>query len=1346
MSVTNEKEYSFQVIEYMGTFGSEQYFTQIADGNPGVFSTSLFAEQNGITFGTEWSNPVAWGDYDKDGFLDILLPGSPCRIYHNNGDNTFTELTGLPLFYSRNGLSQWGDYDNDGDLDFIISGASVGDFSNPVTKIFRNDGAGIFTEQTQISLAGVYYSSVDWGDYDNDGDLDIMLTGATGSDPDFDPVSKIYRNNGNNTFTEQSQISLPGVFRGSALWGDYDNDGDLDILLNGELDYRYNNISKIYSNNGNNTFTEQTQIQLQSLLLSSSAWGDFDNDKDLDFLITTFSSMIIYQNLGNDNFTIYDWIGLGAARDACSAAWGDYDNDGYLDILLTNPGLDSKIFRNTRGIPWIPDNSHTYTTKWFNQQDDEALKSAGYGYVSWVDYDNDGDLDFLLAKGEKPTAVYKNNLIMKSGLFKSNTPPAAPSGLLSTKSPMGVTLKWNPVRNDETHFKTMTYNVRIGTFKDSANICPPHSASTGFRKVAAMGNAQMDTTFLLKKLASGNYYWSVQAVDQGLKGGAWSGVDSFIVKNTQAFFKTDTICQGLPTHFTDQSVAADSIRTWKWDFKDGTTAATQNPVHTFNSSGNYLVKLIITTKGNDKDSLELNVVVKLSPKTGLIAPVVCQGIATNITNSTISNGLTITTWNWNFGDGQTSTAQQHPSHGYLNAGDYLVKLKAIASNGCSDSISKNVTVANYPVAVITSNAPLSFCAGDSVVLSVAYNKNYAYQWLLNGTGLTNTDSSKIKSKQSGNYSVEVTNKIGNCKSTSELVKINVIDAPVSPTIILSGPVQFCQGDSVTLSVTNIPGNSYQWKLNGGTIGNNQNSLIAKSSGTYSLSVSNSSGCSVNSTNTVNVIVNPKPTVPTVSLSGATSFCQGGSLELSVINNPSYTYQWKNNGTNIPGATTNTFTAQNSGVYSLSISNSDGCISKTENVTVNAIAVPIAPLISASGQTQFCQGDSVTLSVTNITGNTYQWKLNGGAISNNQNSIVGKSLGVYSLTVSNSSLCSANSTNTINVIVNPRPTVPSVSISGNTSFCQGSNVVLSVPVNSTYNYQWINSGNNISGATSNSYIALNSGKYALKVSNTEGCSTLSQEVNVNVAPTPASPTINTIGSTTFCQGDSVTLSVTNITGNTYQWKLNGGAIEIIQNSLIAKSSGTYSLSVSNSSGCSVNSTNTYNVIVNPKPTVPTVSLSGAISFCQGGSVELSVINNPSYTYQWKNNGANISGATTNTFTAQNSGVYSLNISNSDDCVSKTENVTVNTIAVPIAPLISASGQTLFCQSDSVTLSVTNITGNTYQWKLNGGAIGTNTSQYTAPLFLPGTHLILHLLQDQSCYSTDKNNRLRVTYSR
>jgi predicted nucleotidyltransferase len=135
----------------------------------------------------------------------------------------------------------WGDYDNDGDLDILLTGRDSG--STRIAKVYQNTGSG-FGEVYAGSLTAVSSSSVAWGDYDNDGDLDILLTGW---DTNEIPVAKIYQNTGSG-FSEVYAGSLPGVRQGSAVWGDYDNDGDLDILLTGFNDDSSSAIAKIYRN------------------------------------------------------------------------------------------------------------------------------------------------------------------------------------------------------------------------------------------------------------------------------------------------------------------------------------------------------------------------------------------------------------------------------------------------------------------------------------------------------------------------------------------------------------------------------------------------------------------------------------------------------------------------------------------------------------------------------------------------------------------------------------------------------------------------------------------------------------------------------------------------------------------------------------------------------------------------------------------------------------------------------------------------------------------------------------------------------------------------------------------
>jgi PKD repeat protein len=979
---------------------------------------------------------------------------------------------------ARYGSASWGDYDNDNDLDLLITGATnFGPGYLPAySKIYQNDGSGIYTEQTQISLQSVYHSAADWGDYDNDGNLDIIITGATGDDPYFNPVTIIYRNNGNKTFTAMDQIDLPGVFRSEVKWVDYDNDGDLDIHLSGSLDYNlYSNcFSRIYRNDGNNNFTWESTVTFPDLWEPTAEWADFDNDGDMDLAMTTPGSLYAYRN-DNSSFTQILSKGYGYSSFGC-VIWGDYDNDGYIDILFSNFAGSAIIFRNNSGLN-------------FTELDDGSFNFTQVEGLEWCDYDNDGDIDIMVNSWGGICKIYKNNLYMRSGLFKANDPPAAPGSLDAVRSPNGMNLSWTPVRNDETPSSSLFYNVSIGTTKNNQDVSPSHSSGDGFRKIPKTGNAQLDTSYLMKNMEIGKYYWKVQAVDQGYKGGAWSAIDSFEVKNVQAFFSSDIVCAGDATQFLDQSVSTDGIIAWKWDFKDGTTSSVRNPSHIFPDGGNYNVKLVVTSTGGIKDSLEQIVTVKYRPSADFSAPPVCQGASTTITNMTDAKGLIISSWFWDFGDGQTSTLQQPPAHGYLGAADYTVLLKALASNGCRDSVTKTVIVANYPVAAVTANAPLTFCKGDSVTLTVPYNSDYHYKWKIGGTDITGADSNRFVAKLTGNYTSEIINSNGNCKTVSSEVNVTALNAPAAPVITSSGNLTFCHGDSVVLSVTNTAGYSYQWRLNGGAAGTNSNQYIAKSTGTYTLVVSNSTGCSVSSTNSITFTVNPVPVVGALALEGKKKFCSGESAILSIPATTGYTYSWKNSDSYIGGASSNSYTATSSGTYSLEVSNPSGCKVSTEPVTLEVAQQPVKPTIDYTGyKKEMClEENPLKLSVDKVVSDyTYRWYKNGTPFSNS--SFIEITDGAkYELEALKDICTSQRDSVTIKFSTTlPKPVI----------IPRGSAVwYLSTASRANY-YKWYFNGSVIPGAEGNIYIAgQNLGLYRLAISDDKKCYSFSDTVRI-----------------------------------------------------------------------------------------------------------------------------------------------------------------------------------------------------------------------------------------------------------
>ncbi len=379
-------------------------FSFIAASGPfeGAFLERTTAGIGGIVYGNS-----DWGDYDNDGDLDLVLVGfdpafNPSATIYNNVNGVFTPIpAGLTGVFDA--ACEWGDYDGDGDLDLFIAGLDAS-FVTRIAKIYRNDGGATFTD-IGAAVTGVDFASIDWGDYDNDGDLDLVIAGRYQFTPTQLYSTVIYRNDGAGVFTDIG-ASIVGVTDGSADWGDYDADGDLDLLITG-FDNTFGRHFKIYSNNAG-VFTE-IGAGLPGFGFSAADWGDYDNDGDLDIAVLGGKSSgtdgaFIYQN----NAGVFTDINAGLPDDIeeGSIQWGDYDGDGDLDLLLTgqdySPGdnITSAIFRNDAGI-------------FTNIQ--AGLEGVTFQSVGdWMDFDGDGDLDLFVAgeniPGDIVGRLYENTV------------------------------------------------------------------------------------------------------------------------------------------------------------------------------------------------------------------------------------------------------------------------------------------------------------------------------------------------------------------------------------------------------------------------------------------------------------------------------------------------------------------------------------------------------------------------------------------------------------------------------------------------------------------------------------------------------------------------------------------------------------------------------------------------------------------------------------------------------------------------------------------------------------------------------------------------------------------------
>lgn len=313
---------------------------------------TAFTESSAL-WGVSLSVPtrgISCGDFDNDGYTDVMIGNwqQNIMLFKNTGTAFVNFTTNAGVSYmSYGGSINWFDYNNDGKLDVLFANNGMPPRYN---YFFKNVNLTTFTESA--ILVGFNDSSstltLASGDYDNDGDLDMFL--GTQSNPNSLLTGILYKNNGNGTFTDVTQASgvTTNYYTWGAEWGDFNNDGHLDLFL-----ADYTGLNQLYKNNGNGTFTDVGMAMGvndpgQSY---SCSWLDYDNDGDLDIYIARGQTHAdkMYRNDGTVFTDVAPTIGLVDVQHSSCVSAGDFNNDGWVDLYVNNNGSANRLFKNNGG-------------------------------------------------------------------------------------------------------------------------------------------------------------------------------------------------------------------------------------------------------------------------------------------------------------------------------------------------------------------------------------------------------------------------------------------------------------------------------------------------------------------------------------------------------------------------------------------------------------------------------------------------------------------------------------------------------------------------------------------------------------------------------------------------------------------------------------------------------------------------------------------------------------------------------------------------------------------------------------------------------------------------------------
>ena len=1219
--------------------------TVAASESFGQFSQVGGASGAALTGGKDGG--VAWGDYNNDGCLDLLVNTSNTsgysRIYLSDCGSppAFTQVTNtiapdlLTNVTERSAI--WGDYNNDGNLDFAVN-------ANPRIEIYTNSGAPGYTFTRDLVITaipgGMNSEGLGWLDYNNDGWLDLIVENHSfGID--------IYENPGNGTaaFTHAtpngSSLGLPegGTSGDYMSVTDFNNDGFPDILARKEDDL------DLWVNNGNGTFTANTSFTEQAT--NSNKGGvlfcDFDNDGDFDIYWSDGGTNQIWLQTGlnSGNFTATNEpaasSGVTPANiDGCACA--DVDNNGTQDLFLnSNSGAGYLYINNTPNGGTL---NFTRNNLGIN------VNNNGEG-CAFGDYDNDGDQDLYLNVNNSNNQLWENTT-NNTDYLRVELKRCLSGGLF--RDDIGATV----------------------VLKDCGG-----NVLSGIRELnGGRGHGSQDAAIVHFGLPSGN---GTQYVVEA----------SFInVNGTRSVVEKVVVPSGL----ANQTITI-------------TDCSTSDPPGLINTT------MAVTSNYNGAD-------------------VTCPGANDGAAQVTLTGGLAPYTYLWDANAGSQTT----DSATALTAGLYFVTVTDSAGCTFVDSIEVTDpdTIVTNALAVSNFNGSNISCNGESdgaiAVVASAGVGGFSYLWDPNaGNSLNDT----VLNLGAGSYVVTVTDANGcTIVDTATLVEPAVVTATAAIASNYNGPSISCAGgNDGAVAVAfggGTPGYTFLWDAGTG----NQTTDTAQflMAGTYTVTVTDTNGCfAIDSI----AIIDPAALAMTINIltnyNGQDVSCNGASdgqaLAQVAGGTGSYTYQW---GAGTGNQTTDTAFNLAAGDFFITVTDTNGCVILDTVTLTEPLAITSFTAVTSNyaGQDVKCPGSSdgeATVTASGGTGTlTYLWDTNAAS----QTTAIASNLsaGTYFVTVTDTNGCTVVDSVTLN---DPVPITGSTSVisgfNGQDVSCNGATdgqaLVVATGGTGTLTYTWgPGTGNQANDTASN----LGAGTYFVTVTDTNACVfvdsiTITEPDSLLVT---LAVTSNFNGQDVSCVGAADGAVTATVTGGTtpynYLWPGPGGS-QTTQTA-IGLNAGTYTVVVTDHNNCNV----VDSITVNDPPAITSVTsvasnFNGQDVSCSGASDGAAVVV-PSggvapYTYSWDGNAGN---QTTDTAFGLMAGMYLVTVTDTNGC-DHVASITLNDpppMSDSIAVVSDYNGLAVSCQGAADGIAVVypfgGTPGYTFQWDTNAASQTTDTA--------------------------------------